>query len=128
MAFEKAQRSSSWCHRNHINYQSMKQSLCIRAQLSKFLSKFKITDSTCDSDTESVRKCLLQGFFHQAAAVQPDGSYRSLRDGSAVWIHPNSVLFERVPSYVFYHELIETTRSYMNNVSVADPKWIMEAA
>lgn len=44
--------------------------------------------------------------------------------------HPSSVLFTRVPAsgYVIYHEVIETTKRFMQIVTAVDQEWLPELA
>jgi ATP-dependent RNA helicase DDX35 len=79
---------------------------------------------SCNGDTVKLRRCIIQGFFSQgtgytlsicwitkefacdwtAAKLQPDGSYRTIRENYTVHIHPSSVLFNRSPKWVIYNE------------------------
>ncbi|KAM0973361.1 hypothetical protein FF1_016712 [Malus domestica] len=43
-------------------------------------------------------------------------------------IHPSSALFQRQPDWVIYHELVMTTKEYTREVTVIDPKWLVELA
>ena len=45
-----------------------------------------------------------------------------------VFIHPSSALFGKSPQWVVYHELVQTTKEYMREVSTIDPKWLIEVA
>jgi ATP-dependent RNA helicase DHX8/PRP22 len=45
-----------------------------------------------------------------------------------VFIHPSSALHGKSPEWVIYHELVLTTKEYMRNVMVIDPKWLVELA
>ena len=36
--------------------------------------------------------------------------------------------FQRQPDWVIYHELVMTTNEYMRDVTVIDPKWLVEMA
>ena len=54
--------------------------------------------------------------------------YRTLVDGQAVYIHPSSAIFNRQPEWVVYHELVQTTKEYMREVTVIDPKRLVEFA
>ena len=45
-----------------------------------------------------------------------------------MYIHPSSALFQRQPDWVIYHELILTTKEYMREVCVIEPKWLTELA
>lgn len=79
-------------------------------------------------DTESLRKCLVSGFFSHAARLQPDGSYKSLLGNAILYIHPNSILTRRSPEWVIYHQVVETTKTYMRDVTVINPTWLAELA
>lgn len=42
--------------------------------------------------------------------------------------HPSSSLFEEPPEWVIYHELVLTSKEFMRNLIVIDPKWLLEIA
>ena len=60
----------------------------------------------------------------------PDGTYRSAREGATLHVHPSSVMFTRQPStgWVIYHEVIETTKSFMRDLTVIEEEWLVELA
>ncbi|KAK9767329.1 hypothetical protein K7432_002950 [Basidiobolus ranarum] len=128
-AFLKHQKSAKWCHRYHLNYRALTRASSIRHQLLKYLLRFNITPKSCEGDTIKIRKCLVSGYFSQAAKVQPDGlSYRTIRDDVELHIHPSSVLFRRSPKVVIFHEVVETTKAYMRDITVVEPAWLTELA
>ncbi len=45
-----------------------------------------------------------------------------------VSIHPSSALFHRQPEWVVFHEVVQTTKEYMREVTTIDPKWLVEFA
>jgi len=65
-----------------------------------------------------------------AARMQPDGTYRSAREGATLHVHPSSVMFTRQPStgWVIYHEVVETTKSFMRDLTVVEEEWLVELA
>jgi len=75
-----------------------------------------------------VRKAICSGFFRHAAKKDPSEGYKTLVEGTPVYIHPSSALFNRNPEWLVYHELILTTREYCHNVTVIEPKWLVEFA
>ena len=81
---------------------------------------------SCGDTTIPIRRCLVTGFFLNAARRQPDGSYRTLLDGQSVRIHPSSVLLGKKAECVLYNELVITTRHYMRDISVIDMQWLPE--
>ena len=54
--------------------------------------------------------------------------YKTLVEGTPVYIHPSSALFSRNPECFVYHELVLTTREYCHNVTAIEPKWLVEVA
>lgn len=79
-------------------------------------------------DYNTVRRAICSGFFRHAAKKDPQEGYKTLVEGTPVYIHPSSALFNRAPEWLVYHELILTTREYCHNVTVVEPKWLVEVA
>lgn len=79
-------------------------------------------------NTARVQKAICSGFFCNAAKKDPQEGYRTLVDGQVVYIHPSSAIFNRQPEWVVYHELVQTTKEYMREVTVIDAKWLVEFA
>ena len=79
-------------------------------------------------DYNRVRRAICSGFFRNAAKKDPQEGYKTLVEGTPVYIHPSSALFNRNPEWVIYHELILTTREYCHNVTAIEPKWLVEVA
>ena len=71
---------------------------------------------------------LYQGFFRNAAKKDPQEGYRTLVDAQMVSIHPSSALFHRQPEWVVFHEVVQTTKEYLREVTTIDPKWLVEYA
>jgi len=75
-----------------------------------------------------VRKAICAAYFTNAAKIKSIGEYTNLRTAMPCRVHPSSALFTlgHAPDYVVYHELIMTTKEYMNCVTSVDPKWLAE--
>ncbi|KFM75517.1 putative pre-mRNA-splicing factor ATP-dependent RNA helicase DHX16, partial [Stegodyphus mimosarum] len=43
-------------------------------------------------------------------------------------IHPNSSLFEDLPRWLVYHELVFTTKEFMRQVIEIEGVWLLEVA
>ncbi|KAJ2035603.1 Pre-mRNA-splicing factor ATP-dependent RNA helicase PRP16, partial [Coemansia sp. S16] len=67
-------------------------------------------------------------YFHQAARVKSLGEYNDLRTGMPCHLHPTSALYGMgyTPDYIVYHELVFTSKEYMQCVTAVDPKWLAE--
>lgn len=46
----------------------------------------------------------------------------------SVTIHPNSALFEELPRWLLYHELVFTSKEFMRQVIEIESKWLLEVA
>eukprot|EP01134_Creolimax_fragrantissima_P006981 CFRG6981T1 len=126
--FEKNQQSNKFCQMHFLSRRSLLRAAEVRKQLENFLKRFGIRSSSTD-DTEVIRRCITSGFFANCARLSADGTYKTLRDGQTIAIHPSSVLYdERPPPWVVYHEVVLTSKEYMKDVTVIDPSWLLEAA
>ena len=56
------------------------------------------------------------------------GNYKTVKHNQQVMIHPNSSLFEDLPRWVIYHELVFTTKEYMRNTIEIENKWLLEVS
>ena len=75
-----------------------------------------------------MRRAICSGFFRNAAKKDPQEGYKTLVEGTPVYIHPSSALFNRPPEWCIYHELILTTREYCHTITAIEPKWLVEVA
>ncbi|KAI1729690.1 oligonucleotide/oligosaccharide-binding (OB)-fold domain-containing protein [Ditylenchus destructor] len=120
--------SQSWCYENFIQVRNLKRTQDIRKQLMSIMDRHKLEIVSCGRDVQRVQKAICSGFFRNSAKRDPQEGYRTLVDGQTVYIHPSSSLFQNQPEWVVYHELVMTTKEYMRQVTVIDPKWLIEFA
>jgi len=120
--------STQWCFENFIQHRSMKRARDVRDQLESLLERVEITKSEAGDDTDSIRKAITSGFFYHTAQLQRSGSYRTLKSKQSVQIHPSSALFQELPKWAVYHELVFTTKEFMRQVVEIEPKWLVEIA
>jgi len=95
---------------------------------SLMLHRYKHDILSAGRDYNLVRRAICSGFFRHAAKKDPQEGYKTLVEGTPVYIHPSSALFNRAPEWLVYHELILTTREYCHNVTAVEPKWLVEVA
>ncbi|KAJ3271239.1 ATPdependent RNA helicase, partial [Borealophlyctis nickersoniae] len=128
-SFISHRKSTKFCHLHFLNYKAMTRAVSIRAQLQKYLNRFGLGKAeSCGDDSVALRKCIVSGFFSCAARLTIDGSYKTIRENETLYIHPNSVLIRRSPAWVVFHEVVETTKPYMRDVTVIEPEWLTELA
>ena len=92
------------------------------------LIRYKHDILSAGRDYNLVRRAICSGFFRHAAKKDPQEGYKTLVEGTPIYIHPSSALFNRAPEWLVYHELILTTREYCHNVTAVEPKWLVEVA
>ncbi|XP_071957723.1 probable ATP-dependent RNA helicase DHX35 [Antedon mediterranea] len=128
-AFQKYGKNSRWCHEHYLNYKGLVRASSIRKQLEKLLKKFKIKLVSSEGDADVICRCIVAGFFANAARLHATGSYRTIRDDKELDIHPTSVMYaEKWPKYVVFYEVLQTNKDYMRDVTEIDPTWLYELA
>ncbi|KAK5165167.1 DEAH-box ATP-dependent RNA helicase prp22 [Saxophila tyrrhenica] len=123
-----AGKADPWCFENFIQPRNMRRAEDVRKQLVQILERHKLRILSCGRDTLRVRQALCAGFFRNSARKDPQEGYKTLVEGTPVYMHPASALFGKAAEHVIYHSLVETTREYMHNVTAIEPKWLVEAA
>lgn len=122
--------SKFWCETVFIQYRAMCRARDIRDQISNLMERAEVkADLSSPNDHAAIRKAITSGYFyHVARLAGGNGSYRTMKRGQPVYIHPNSSVFEEDPKFVVYHELVLTTKEYMRQVIEIEPKWLTEIA
>ncbi|XP_052895056.1 ATP-dependent RNA helicase DHX8 isoform X2 [Anopheles moucheti] len=120
--------SNAWCYENFVQIRTLKRAQDVRKQLLGIMDRHKLDVVSAGKNTVRVQKAICSGFFRNAAKKDPQEGYRTLVDSQVVYIHPSSALFNRQPEWVVYHELVQTTKEYMREVTTIDPKWLVEFA
>jgi ATP-dependent RNA helicase DHX8/PRP22 len=120
--------SNPWCFENFIQARAMRRAKDVRGQLLKIMERYKHSIRSCGRDTQKVRQALCSGFFRSAARKDPQEGYKTLIEGTPVYLHPSSALFGKQAEWVIYHELVLTTKEYMHWTTTIEPKWLVAAA
>ncbi|KHJ81597.1 hypothetical protein OESDEN_18716, partial [Oesophagostomum dentatum] len=56
------------------------------------------------------------------------GHYKTVKHKHTVQVHPNSCLFEELPRWVVYYELVFTSKEFMREISQIESSWLLEVA
>ncbi|THV01417.1 ATP-dependent RNA helicase DHX8 [Dendrothele bispora CBS 962.96] len=126
--WKNANFSNPWCYENFIQARSMRRAQDVRKQLLGIMDRYKHDIISAGRDFNRVRRAICSGYFRHAAKKDPQEGYKTLVEGTPVYIHPSSALFNRAPEWLIYHELVLTTREYCHNVTAVEPKWLVEVA
>lgn len=120
--------SSNWCFDNFIQARSMRRAQDVRQQLVGIMQRYHHQVVSCGGNSQTVRKALCEGFFRSSAKRDPQEGYKTVTEGTPVYIHPSSALFGKQVDWVIYHTLVLTGREYMREITAIDPKWLVECA
>jgi ATP-dependent RNA helicase DHX8/PRP22 len=127
-AWKHSNFSTPWCFENYIQPKAMMRVRDVREQLLTIMARHKHKIISCGRNTIKVRQALCSGFFRNSARKDPAEGYKTLVEGTPVFLHPSSALFGKPAEHVLYHMLVETTKEYMHLCSAIEPKWLVEAA
>ncbi|CAG8568818.1 12806_t:CDS:10, partial [Cetraspora pellucida] len=111
-AWKASKFSNAWCFENFIQGRSMKRCQDIRKQLLGIMDRYKQDIISCGRNYNKVRRAICGGFFRHAAKKDPQEGYKTLVEGTPVYIHPSMM----------------TTKEYMREITAIEPKWLTEAA
>lgn len=119
-----------WAKENFLQQRSLTRARDVRDQLAKLCDRVEVTVSTCGSNNlQPIQKAITAGFFPNAARLQRGGdSYRTVKNGQTVYLHPSSTLFEVNPRWVIYFELVLTSKEYMRSNMPLQAEWLMDVA
>jgi pre-mRNA-splicing factor ATP-dependent RNA helicase DHX38/PRP16 len=113
----------SWCLQHFVHPKAMRKAREIRTQLIDIMNIQKFPLISCGTDWDIIRKCICAAYFHQAAKLKGISEYVNMRTGMPCHLHPTSALYGRgfTPDYIVYHELVMTSKEYMQCVTAVDP-------
>ena len=147
-----------WARENFLQQRSLNRARDVRDQLVRLCDRVEFTTGPTSSAGPNnlipIQKALAAGFFPHAARSQArhhrgggggkssddhhptssggvgggDNSYRTIKTGQSVHIHPSSVLIDIQPRWVLYHELVLTSKEYMRSVMPLKAEWLNEVA
>ena len=117
-----------WCNEHFIHSKAMKKVREVRTQLVDIMKTMKMQTISCGTNWDVVRKAICSAYFHNSARFKGIGEYLNLRTGMPCHLHPTSSLYGlgHTPDYVVYHELIYTTKEYMQCVTAVEGEWLAE--
>lgn len=116
--------SNPWCFENFIQARSMKRAKDVRSQLEMIMKRYNHQVVSCGRNTMKARQALCSGFFRNSARKDPTEGYRTLIEGTPVYMHPSSALFGKPAEHVIFHTLVMTTKEYMHCTTSIEPKWL----
>lgn len=120
--------STQWCYENFLQQRSMKRARDIRDQLQGLMDRVEIELLSSRDDSVAICKAITAGYFYHTARFSKGGHYKTVKHQQTVMMHPNSSLFEDLPRWVVYFELVFTTKEFMRQVIEIENSWLLEVA
>ena len=128
---------ADWCERHFLQPKALRRAHEVRGQIADLLCARGLLPPGAAAakpapgatDWDAVRRAVCAAYFGNAAKFKAVGEYAVCRSGAQAFLHPSSALFGlgHVPGYVVYHELVLTTKEYMQAVTAVEPEWLAEA-
>nr|XP_022911439.1 putative ATP-dependent RNA helicase DHX33 [Onthophagus taurus] len=120
------QNKRNWCHQHYINLRNITYAREVRNQLLEICEKFNLPLSSCGSNMDQIRKCLISGLFTNVAELTHGKQYVTVDKKQAVSIHPSSCLHSQKPHCVIFTEVVQTSKCYLRNITTIEPDWLQE--
>ncbi|XP_050308883.1 ATP-dependent RNA helicase DHX33 [Anthonomus grandis grandis] len=117
-----------WCHEHFVNMRNILYVREVRNQLQEICKKCDIASSSCGSQMDQLRKCLLSGLCMNVAELHRDRQYITLDKRQITQIHPSSVVHGQQPHYVIFTEVVQTTKCYLRDLTTIEGDWLQEVA
>lgn len=128
MAFIKSGKSRDWCNSNCLNYRALMKATTIKNQLISYLKSFDIPVVSCQGligETERILRCLVSGYFLQAAFLDHSGSFITVRENVSmnVWAGSSIVYREKQPKWIIFGRCMAQS---IRDISEISMDWLME--
>ncbi|CAL5219753.1 g1653 [Coccomyxa viridis] len=126
--WKKSGYRADWCSDHFLQAKVLRKAKEVRQQLADIMEQQKIPLRSAGPDWDVVRKAICSSYFHNAAKLKGIGEYVNCRSGIPCFLHPSSALYGLgyTPDYIVYHELVYTTKEYMQCVTAVEPEWLAE--
>ncbi len=128
LQWKKNKYSAQWCTDHFLHVKSLKKAREIHGQLSDIMQSQRLSLVSSGNSWDMVRKAICSAYFYNSALMKGLGDYRNLLTGIPCHVHPTSALagLGYTPDYVTYHELVLTSKSFMQCVTAIEPEWLAE--
>jgi len=113
---------------NFVIARGLRSAQDVRKQLVSMLDRYRLPVVSCGRHVHRVCRAICSGYFMHAAKKDPQEGYKTLVESQPVYVHPSSALYSKQPEWLIYHKLMLTTKEYIHECLVVDPKWLVELA
>eukprot|EP00835_Amoeboradix_gromovi_P005035 NODE_437_length_8620_cov_0.295857.p2 type:complete len:900 gc:universal NODE_437_length_8620_cov_0.295857:3450-751(-) len=126
--FIKNNQKESWCIKHFLHSKPLRKAKEIKEQLTDLLKKNRFDITSCGYNLDLVRKTICSAYFHHTARMKTLSEYMNMRSGVSCFVHPTSAISSlgALPDYIVYHELLYTSKEYMQTITSVNPIWLAE--
>ncbi|KHN77080.1 putative ATP-dependent RNA helicase DHX35 -like protein [Toxocara canis] len=123
-------RSKQWCNTHFVNYRGLCRAVSIRDQMLRLLRCYDVPIVSCRNDSAAssiIRRCIVKGFFSQAAQYHFTGDYVTVREEYHFKVYKGSAIMyaKEFPKWVVFSEVLQDS---IRDVSVIEPEWLYQLA
>ncbi|KHJ91958.1 helicase associated domain protein [Oesophagostomum dentatum] len=128
--FVQNNKSRKWCGDHYLNYRGLCRADNVRAQLVRLLRRFEVPLVSARGEpgaTTKILRCLVSGFFSQAARYHYTGKYVTVKEEFPFNVYKGSVIMYKkdYPKWVIFTEAMQDS---IRDISVIEPHWLYELA
>lgn len=73
--YQSTKQKKVWCHENFLHYRNLQYGSEVRQQLAALAERANLESASCGTNTEQLRRALLEGLHENLAELQRDGTY-----------------------------------------------------
>ena len=119
---------SDWCSHHFLHGKILRKAREVRSQMTDIMEQQRIPVTSTQLEWDTVRQAICSSYFHHASKLKGIGEYVNCRTGVPCHLHPTSALYGLgyTPDYVVYHELVMTSKEYMQCVTAVEPEWLAD--
>ena len=119
---------ADWCNTHYLHSKGLHKAREVRSQLLDIMKSQRVEVRTSGQDWDMARQAICSAYFHNAARLKGIGEYVNCRSGMPCHLHPSSALYGLgyTPEYIVYHELVMTSKEYMQCVTAVEPHWLAD--
>lgn len=74
-AYANTKQKKVWCHENFLHHRNLEYAAEVRQQLATLAERANLEKASCGTNTEQLRKALLEGLYDNLAELQRDQTY-----------------------------------------------------
>ncbi|CAH0519864.1 unnamed protein product [Peronospora belbahrii] len=126
--WEANRHSSQWCSEHFIHAKGLRKAREVHDQLADIMKQQRVRLLSCGGRWDVVRKAICSAYFYNSAQMKGIGEYVNMLTGMPCHLHPSAALFGLgyTPDFVVYHELIYTSKEYMQCTTAVEGEWLAE--